>query len=1365
MARLTARFDMQDRITRRLKRLRNEVERLERQRARLNKPLTLTVRDRATRALRSVGRYISNDIARTHRISLAVRDRASKSLRGINNFMRNRFPKSHELLVRAKDRAMPYLQRLNNFMRGNILGARMLLISAKDRATPTLQRIRYYTRNTLGRGYSFTINAIDRVSKTAGRIGNYINNNIPRMVNTTVRVVDLATKPLRAIAGVATSTLGMLGVAGGVAGGIMIPIRMVSEREDITTAFETMLGSREEAQRRLDELTDFAGRTPLIRDEIFRASRILQTFTGEALSTADGMEIIGDVAVGTQTSLEETATWFGRLYDGMASGRPIGMATNRLQEMGAISGEARARIEELAESGKDISELWPEVTKEFEQYNGMMEKMSHNMSNLLLGLKSFVQNAILIPWGDGLSDALKPALQAFREWRNEYSFVLDDMSRHLRGWGEGFADSILNPTSKVFKFIGDQMKILFPSRSLEELREQLDEKEFKEFELRLKEDLAFKRRFDELEKYRDMSFEVRWELVKSNVGDGISEWWNTTGRSKAESVGQNIGRTYGGFISSALLAILGGDADETGNPFIDGGISAGKNFVSGFIEALDPVRLGKAITNAIVDANVGAVKSIWGKVIGDEELESQGSIMGAVLANAFVLAFGTKVVRLLRPIGSLIMGAGGLFGRFFGGGKKPPKSGGGWFGGGGGKPPKPPRTGGGGRGGGGGFPPFFPSGSNKPPNTPPNTPPVYTHPWFDKGKKTDLNVPNQKGLTKNLPKVSKFFSGIGSFAKRIPVLGTGIGLMSILGSDDKAKATGSVAGGAGGAMAGASIGSVVPVIGTALGGIIGGILGSMGGGEVVDWFRDNFDGLKRTTKDITSSISDSWSSLWGSISGVWSSFSTWFTISVWLPISNFASETVDSVTTFFFEGLDLLREGWGSLSGWFIESVWTPVSNFAINTVNFIVGAFVQGLEMLYIGWGMLSDWFLESVWSPIQLGFETLVELIVIGFTVTKDFIVETWGLFSEWFVDSVWSPIKEFGVESVEWISEKWNEGKEFIQEHWSEFTEWFDEFIWQPVKEFGSEAISWISERWNEGKDFIVEHWEVFAGWFDETVWQPVKEFGTDAGDSIKDTWLEAKSSITEAWGALSGWFSENVFDPIKEVGGSAADYISSKFSTAKENIEEAYSWAKGKWDDAKGWASDIIEKGRNVTGLSPDKNATGGYITKPTLSWIGEAGNEFVIPTENNRGRGRMLLDQASRALGMRVVDDDYTNSPTFESPRMLGFRAVEDDRMSRPRFESPKILGFRDVEDDRMSNLAFESPQTLDNETMNVIHHIGGSGGSKEGKGTNVNVYFTGDNHYSDDFDAKKHGQMIIEVIDDHLGDGLDTGSKGVHDDL
>ncbi len=65
--------------------------------------------------------------------------------------------------------------------------------------------------------------------------------------------------------------------------------------------------------------------------------------------------------------------------------------------------------------------------------------------------------------------------------------------------------------------------------------------------------------------------------------------------------------------------------------------------------------------------------------------------------------------------------------------------------------------------------------------------------------------------------------------------------------------------------------------------------------------------------------------------------------------------------------------------------------------------------------------------------------------------------------------------------------------------------------------------------------------------------------------------------------------------------------------------------------------------------PKKHATGGYITKPTISWIGEAGKEFVIPVENNKGRGKMLLSQAASKLGMSVVDDIASASSAGGEP--------------------------------------------------------------------------------------------------------------------
>ncbi|WP_186303782.1 transglycosylase SLT domain-containing protein, partial [Bacillus pumilus] len=91
--------------------------------------------------------------------------------------------------------------------------------------------------------------------------------------------------------------------------------------------------------------------------------------------------------------------------------------------------------------------------------------------------------------------------------------------------------------------------------------------------------------------------------------------------------------------------------------------------------------------------------------------------------------------------------------------------------------------------------------------------------------------------------------------------------------------------------------------------------------------------------------------------------------------------------------------------------------------------------------------------------------------------------------------------------------------------------------------------------------------------------------------------------------------------------------------------------GKIKEVSGKVVDFfIGKGEEKTGVKqipiPDNNATGGYITKPTISWIGEAGKEFVIPTENNKGRGKMLLAQAASHLGMSVVPNGA--SPTSQA---------------------------------------------------------------------------------------------------------------------
>jgi len=273
-----------------------------------------------------------------------------------------------------------------------------LRIGAIDKVWPVIKNVQTRLRSLTGRAWNVTLQAKDKVSGIIRGISGGI----------------------RKIGGLLTSPLTLLGVGGGVGGLSKFGIDMVIERENITMAFETLLGSADAAAKRIEELTEFAGQTPFLRDEIYEASRILEVFTRGALSTSKGLKLVGDVAAGTGQDYKDVALWIGRLYDAMASGRPVGEMTARLQEMGAISGEQRAILEQLAKSGKDIAYTWPEAEKVFSRFEGQMERMSKGLGNMLTSVKSFFRETVLLRWGKGIEAELRPLLERFRQWRREH---------------------------------------------------------------------------------------------------------------------------------------------------------------------------------------------------------------------------------------------------------------------------------------------------------------------------------------------------------------------------------------------------------------------------------------------------------------------------------------------------------------------------------------------------------------------------------------------------------------------------------------------------------------------------------------------------------------------------------------------------------------------------------------------------------------------------------------------------------------------------------------------------------------------------------------------------------------------------------
>lgn len=143
-----------------------------------------------------------------------------------------------------------------------------------------------------------------------------------------------------------------------------------ANRETMQTAFIPLLGSAKAAKDRMAELADFAAHTPFQLPEVAAASRTLETLTNGVLSTGQGLTMIGDVASGTNTPFEELAVTIGRLYSGLDSGRPVGEAMQRLQEIGAITPGVRAKLEKLQAEGEKGSEVWRVAAEDLARFSG-----------------------------------------------------------------------------------------------------------------------------------------------------------------------------------------------------------------------------------------------------------------------------------------------------------------------------------------------------------------------------------------------------------------------------------------------------------------------------------------------------------------------------------------------------------------------------------------------------------------------------------------------------------------------------------------------------------------------------------------------------------------------------------------------------------------------------------------------------------------------------------------------------------------------------------------------------------------------------------------------------------------------------------
>lgn len=179
-----------------------------------------------------------------------------------------------------------------------------------------------------------------------------------------------------------------------------------AEFETYQTQFGVLLGSADEAKKRLDELAKFGANTPFELPELVRADKVLTSF---GIHSEDLLTIVGDVASGTGASFEDMALLMGKFSAGAT-----GEALSRFQELGvATKQELAAMGIEFDKAGSmttPVAEAMPILEQLMkEKFGGMMTAQSQTFNGMMSNLQDWV-GGTLRTIGQPIFEVLKDKL-------------------------------------------------------------------------------------------------------------------------------------------------------------------------------------------------------------------------------------------------------------------------------------------------------------------------------------------------------------------------------------------------------------------------------------------------------------------------------------------------------------------------------------------------------------------------------------------------------------------------------------------------------------------------------------------------------------------------------------------------------------------------------------------------------------------------------------------------------------------------------------------------------------------------------------------------------------------------------------------
>ena len=212
------------------------------------------------------------------------------------------------------------------------------------------------------------------------------------------------------------------------------------EYQQLEIAFNTMLGSKSQADALMAQLIDTAATTPFEMKEIAEASKMLLAYGMEGDKVNETLIRLGDIAAGLSIPIKDLAFLYGttmvqgRLYTqdlNQFLGRGIPLADELAKQFGKNKSEVKKLVEEGKIGFPEVQKAIEALTGEGSKFGGLMEAQSKTIKGQMSNIEDAweqMMNEIGRSQEEKISGALDITGKVIENWRTVGKVVMSLVS-------------------------------------------------------------------------------------------------------------------------------------------------------------------------------------------------------------------------------------------------------------------------------------------------------------------------------------------------------------------------------------------------------------------------------------------------------------------------------------------------------------------------------------------------------------------------------------------------------------------------------------------------------------------------------------------------------------------------------------------------------------------------------------------------------------------------------------------------------------------------------------------------------------------------------------------------------------------------